>query len=60
MYKKIVMILLAFCFMMVLVACGERKSLHCDECGKEVTVAKDSNMEENWLVFCDECGDIEQ
>ena len=41
------------------VGCGKRKMLHCDECGKEVLVAESSSMEEDWLVFCDECGDIE-
>ena len=35
--------------------CGETKMLHCDKCGKEVEVQADSNMEEDWTLFCEDC-----
>ncbi len=38
-------------------ACGATKILHCDHCGKEVTVQESSNMEEDWIVYCEECNE---
>ena len=35
-----------------LTACG-KKTLHCDLCGKEVSA--DSNMDEDWIIYCEEC-----
>lgn len=58
--KKILIIALALLSIMtVLSSCGEKKILHCDKCGKEIEVDADSNMDEDWILFCDECGDIE-
>lgn len=52
--KKIItvfLILLTLSF----VSCGEVKTLHCDSCGKAVEVDADSNMEEEWTIYCGEC-----
>ncbi len=57
MLKKSLLILLALSFVFSLSACGKKKTLHCDGCGKEVQVAESSNMEEDWLVFCKECNE---
>ena len=53
--KKIFFILLAILFILVLAGCGETKTVHCDNCKKEVAVDAGSNMEEDWIVFCEEC-----
>lgn len=50
------------CFLVILVAlltlCScKAKTLHCDACGKEVTVKESSNMEEDWIIYCDECNE---
>ena len=34
--------------------CGT-KTLHCDGCNKELKVSKSSNMEEDWIIFCEDC-----
>lgn len=56
---QIISLLLLTGFVFMTSACGEKRTLHCDECGKEVDVSERSNMEEDWLLFCEECGDIE-
>ena len=37
------------------VVTGETAPATCDKCGKEVTVAGNSNMEEDWTIYCSEC-----
>ena len=53
--KKTAAVVLTLCLMTVLSSCGEKKTLHCDNCGKEVTVSADSNMTEDWIVYCSDC-----
>lgn len=37
-------------------ACGaETRTVHCDRCGKEVRVEADSNITDDWIIFCKEC-----
>lgn len=55
MAKRIAAFLLALVMVLALTACGGSKTLHCDRCGAEVTVVKDSNMTEDWIIFCKEC-----
>ncbi len=43
--------------LMLLCGCGAKKTLHCDNCGKEVTVSQSSNMEEDWAIYCEECNE---
>lgn len=39
-----------------LVACsGEKKTVHCDNCGKAVEIDADSDMEEDWIIYCRDC-----
>ena len=54
MKKLIVLLLVAVMLLGILSGCA-KKILHCDGCGKEVQVDESSNMEEDWLVFCEEC-----
>ena len=53
------MILLAVLAMAIgMTACAkETKELTCDGCGKTVTVDADSNMDDSWILFCEECGE---
>ncbi len=42
--------------LLALAGCGKPgKLLHCDGCGREVTVAADSNMDEDWIILCEDC-----
>ena len=29
--------------------------VHCDHCGKEVSVAEDSNITDDWILYCTDC-----
>ena len=56
--KRIVCLLIAILLLLTLLsACGEKKILHCDHCGDEVEVEADSNMEEDWIVYCGPCNE---
>lgn len=56
--KKVLFLLLtATLLLATMVGCGKTKTLHCDHCKKEVTVEEDSNMEEGWLIYCEECNE---
>ena len=60
MLKKIILIMAILSCILCLTACsGKKIQLTCDGCGKAVDVDADSGMEEDWIVFCEECGDIE-
>ena len=60
MLKKIILSLAILACILSTAACsGEKKQLTCDGCGKVVEVNADSNMEEDWIIFCDECGEPE-
>lgn len=51
-------ILLMLTATMALLLCGcETKTLHCDHCGAEVKVSADSNMEEDWTIYCETCNE---
>lgn len=41
----------------ILCGCNEKKIVHCDKCNKEISIDADSNLDEDWIIFCDECGD---
>lgn len=53
--KKLLCILLVLSFIFVMTGCGEKKVLHCDKCGKEIEVKASSNMEEDWIIYCEDC-----
>ncbi len=55
MKRRIVWIALAAMAVLLLFGCGETKALHCDRCGKEIKVAVDSNMTEDWIILCEDC-----
>ena len=60
--KKLLIVLLSALLILSLFAgCGKggetknTKTLHCDNCGKEVTVDADSNQNDDWILYCPEC-----
>lgn len=34
---------------------GEKKIVHCDKCGGEIEIDADSAMEEDWIIYCEDC-----
>lgn len=58
MTKRIIAILFALMILAVcLCGCGEKRELTCDNCGVKVQVDADSNMEEDWIIYCEECNE---
>lgn len=56
--KKYIITALITALVLALLLCGcKTKTLHCDNCNRELTVAESSNMEENWSVYCEECNE---
>ena len=41
--------------LMLLTCCGKERIVTCDHCGGEITVKEDSNITDEWIVFCKEC-----
>ena len=49
------LLLIVLAAALLLVGCGATKTLHCDRCGREVRVSADSNMDEDWILYCRDC-----
>lgn len=52
--KKLMMLFVTAMMVFSLAACGT-KTLTCDGCGAKVDVPKNSNMTEDWTIYCHEC-----
>ena len=55
--KKVIILLSVVALLLALAACGATKILHCDHCGKEISVKESSNMEEDWIIYCKDCNE---
>ena len=55
MIKRMLVLLLVIAFVLGMAACGKTKIVHCDRCDAEIEVKADSNVEEDWIVFCADC-----
>ena len=53
--KKFVLLILTLAMIFSFAGCGEKKTLRCDHCGADVQVAADSEMTDDWIIYCDEC-----
>lgn len=53
--KKLLIVLILALSLLALTGCGEKRIVHCDRCGKEVKVEADSNITDDWIIFCKEC-----
>lgn len=56
MKKSVIIIGILFCGVLF-AACGagEKKIVHCDRCNAEIKVEADSNVTEDWTIYCDDC-----
>ncbi len=54
--KKLILFIVV-CVLLLAVGCGKAKILHCDNCNTEVKVEESSNMEESWIIYCEECNE---
>lgn len=57
MKKFIGIIFVVVCVFLVMTGCGKTKTLHCDNCNKEVEVKEKSNMTEDWIIYCETCNE---
>ena len=58
MFRRILALVFALLMLCsLLCGCGEKKELTCDNCSKKVYVDADSNMEEDWAIYCEECNE---
>lgn len=55
MKKKLLTVILSSFMAITLIACAGSKIVHCDNCGKDIKVAADSNVDDNWTLLCAEC-----
>ena len=56
--KRLVCLLLALVMALSLAGCGkEMRIVKCDGCGKDIEVEADSNITDDWIVLCDDCGE---
>lgn len=56
--KKLLLLTAALALGALCLGCGGTKTLHCDHCGEEVRVEADSNMEEDWIIYCGPCNTL--
>lgn len=57
MLKKILVAIIALSVLVCFAGCGAKKTLHCDNCQAEVQVDEDSNMTEEWILYCEPCNE---
>lgn len=55
MKKKIICLLLALVLMLTLIACGKEKVVTCDHCGNQIDLPANSNITDEWIVYCKTC-----
>lgn len=55
--KKVLCLILSLCLVFALTGCIKTRTLHCDNCGEEVVVRENSNMDEEWIIYCKECNE---
>ena len=52
--KKMMCLLLVLVMILTLVGCGKR-TVTCDGCGEDIVVKANSNVTDEWIVFCSKC-----
>ena len=52
---KVRFLALVMVLLLVLVGCGETRTVKCDNCGEDVKVEDGSNIEDSWIVYCEAC-----
>ena len=41
--------------LLLLAGCGKSKVVTCDHCGAQITLGSNSNITDEWIVFCKDC-----
>ena len=54
--KKMILIILILLMVFSMAGCKTR-TVHCDHCGKEITVKEKSNVTEEWILYCNDCNE---
>ena len=57
--KKILILLLALMLVGSMFGCGSTRIVTCDKCGDPIEIPADSNITDDWIVFCDNCDDFD-
>lgn len=57
MAKRLAALLLTALMLLSLAGCGEKRIVHCDHCGDEVSIDADSSMDEDWIIYCGPCNE---
>lgn len=52
---KILCLLLVVVMLLTLMGCGEKRTVTCDSCGTDIKLKADSNITDEWIVFCKDC-----
>lgn len=53
--KRLIATILLAASVLLLAACGKTKTVTCDNCGKTVRIAANSEMDDSWIIFCSDC-----
>ncbi len=48
-------LVLAVLAVLLLGCAGNTRIVHCDGCGKEISVPEDSDTDESWIILCEDC-----
>lgn len=57
MLRKIALISGIALSLLMLVSCGEKKLVHCDNCTTELAIDEDSSMDDEWIIYCEPCSE---
>ena len=52
---RVKLLVLLLVTMLVLTGCGKGAMVSCDHCGKEMKVRAGSNVDDSWIVYCEDC-----
>ena len=55
MVKRIFSLILAVLLLLALAGCVKTKTVHCDHCGEELAINANSNMTDDWIIYCKQC-----
>lgn len=55
--KKFIALMMVIAMVFAFAGCSEKKVLKCDGCGADIQVDADSNMDDNWSLFCKDCNE---
>ena len=53
--RKLLCILLALALLLLGGCAKEKRTVTCDGCGQEITLDANSNITDEWIVFCKTC-----